>query len=232
MKPKTLPSLLAAAVIGIGTSQGAVLVNWDFSGLDWRSSGSTGLVTNDLAPNPILLAASSNALAGLSSTDLTPSASLRVVVNNTTAAGEADIRDFDFSGDGTNDNYVEFTLTADVAGTLNVDSISVSQWRNGAGAADGMAFDVSVNGGVFSLYDAVQVDANSGSGPSFDTFTFNEAIVGADTVAIRFTPRAVNEGSTGNIHVNNIQVNGSVPEPSSLALIGLGGFALLLRRRA
>ena len=225
-------TVMASALLGASSAQSSVLVNWDFSGLDWRSGQGSGLTLNGPAPNPILTVANANAAAGLTVSDLTPSANLKVVINATTAAGEADIRDFDFGGNGSNENYIEFTMTGNAPGSLNIESISISQWRNGGGAVDGMAFEVSVGGGAFSLYDSVQVDSNSGSGPSFDTFTFTEAITGADTVAVRFAPRHVNQGSTGNLHVNGLQVNGSVvPEPSTSFLAGLAGFALLLRRR-
>ena len=66
----------------------------------------------------------SNAAAGLTSSDLTPSPTpagqpngLHVVINATTGAGEADVRDFDFGGDGINDNWMQFILTADAPGT-------------------------------------------------------------------------------------------------------------------
>jgi hypothetical protein len=231
MIKRTIPAI-AASMIALPASQGALLVDWDFSGLDWRAGQGSGLALNDPAPNPILPSAAANAASGLSVTDLTPSAGLAVVINATTAAGEADIRDFDFGGNGTNENFMEFTITAATPDTLNIESIAISQWRNGAGAVDGMAFDVSVDGGAFALYDSIQVDANSGNGPSFDTFTFTEAITGADSVAIRFTPRNVNQGSTGNLHVNGLQVNGTVvPEPSASLLVGLAGMIALLRRR-
>lgn len=235
MNLKILSLLLSVAAVSAGPSLGATLVNWDFSGLDWRAGQGSGLALNNPAPNPILTSASANAAAGLSSSDLTPSpepSGLHVVINATTAAGEADVRDFDFGGNGSNDNYLEFTLTADVANSLNIDFISISEWRNGGGAPDGMAFDVSVDGGGFSLYDSIQVDSAAGNGPSFDTFTFNESIAGASSVVIRFTPRHVNAGSTGNIHINNIQVNGSIiPEPGPLVLVGLGCLGLFCRRR-
>ena len=233
MKNKKISALVFVA-LSTGWSQGAVLVNWDFSSLDWRTGQGSGLALNDPSPNPILGSASGNAAAGISVSDLTPSAGLRVVVNATTGAGEADVRDFDFNGDGVNENYLEFTITGDVPGSVNIETISISQWRNGAGAVDGMAFEVSVDSGGFALYDQILVDSNAGNGPSFDTFTFTEAISGADSVAIRFAPRNVNVGSTGNIHINNIQVSGLVtpiPEPGSMALIGLSGLALLRRRR-
>ena len=226
---------LTIAASSIASSHAAVLIDWDFSGLDWRANQGSGLVTNDLAPNPILSSASANAAPGLSSTDLIPSTGvtpngLRVVVNNNTRQGEADLRDFDFGGNGGNDNFVEFTITGTNPGTLNIDSISVTSWRNGGGAPDGMAFDVNVDGGGYSLYAPVQVDPNTGDF-GFDTFTFSSPIAGATTVGIRFTPRAQNGGSTGNLHINGIAVNGTVvPEPS-VSLLGAFSALMLLRRR-
>ena len=227
-----------AAVIAMQPAGAATLIDWDFSSLDWRTGQGSGLATNDLAPNPILGSSFGNAAAGLSVTDLIPSTgpnledNLKVVVNATTAAGEADVRDFDYGGNGTNENYLEFTITADVPGSLTVETISISQWRNGAGAVDGVAFEVSVNGGAFSLYDAIQIDSDAGNGPAFETFTFTETIAGADSVAVRYAPRAVNQGSTGNLHINNIQVTGTViPEPSALGLAALACCAGMLRRR-
>ncbi|MGD1979361.1 MAG: PEP-CTERM sorting domain-containing protein [Akkermansiaceae bacterium] len=230
---KTKTSFAALAFLaGIQPASAVVLIDWDFSSLDWRAGQGSGLALNDPAPDPILDSSFANAVPGLSASDLTPSAGLNVVINATTAAGEADVRDFDFGGNGTNENYLEFTVTADVPGTLTVDSLSISQWRNGAGAVDGVAFEVSVDGGAFSLYDSIQVDSDFGGGPDFETFTFNETISGADSVVVRYAPRNVTQGSTGNLHINNIQVNGSViPEPSTLGLSALACLAVAFRRR-
>jgi hypothetical protein len=217
---------------GLQPAGAATLIDWDFSSLDWRTGQGSGLATNDSAPNPILASSFGNAAPGLSVSDLTPSAGLNVVVNATTAAGEADVRDFDFGGNGTNDNYLEFTITADTPGTLTVDTVSISQWRNGAGAVDGVAFEVSVDGGGFSLYNSIQVDSDFGGGPDFETFTFSETIAGADSVAVRYAPRNVSGGSTGNLHINSIVVNGSViPEPSTFGLSALACLAMVFRRR-
>ncbi len=232
---KVLPFAVA---LGMQATEAATLIDWDFSSLDWRTGQGSGLATNDLAPNPILGSTFGNAAAGLSVTDLIPSTgpnvedNLKVVVNATTAAGEADVRDFDYGGNGTNENYLEFTITAAVPGSLTIETISISQWRNGAGAVDGVAFEVSVNGEAFSLYDAIQIDSDAGNGPAFETFTFTETVAGADSVAVRYAPRAVNQGSTGNLHINNIQVTGTVvPEPSAFGLAAMACFTGMLRRR-
>lgn len=222
---------------GFQTASATTLINWDFSSLDWRTGQGSGLSLNEVAPNPILGSASGNATSGLSVTELIPSTgpnnrdNLRVVINATTAAGEADVRDFDFGGDGTNDNYLEFTITADAPGTLTIETVSISQWRNGAGAVDGVAFEVNVDGGGFSLYDSIQVDSDFGGGPDFETFTFTQTISAADSVIVRYAPRTVNQGSTGNLHINNITVTGSViPEPGTLGLSALACLAVALRR--
>jgi hypothetical protein len=63
--------------------------------------------------------------------------------------------------------------------------------------------------------------------------TFNETISGANSVEFRFTPRNATAGSTGNIHINGLSVEGTViPEPSGslLALIGIGLIAIRRRR--
>jgi hypothetical protein len=210
------------------------LASWDFSSLDY-----TGLPNNDLAPNPILVAANGNAGAGVSLSDLTPSAELRLTNTANTAAGEADLLRWDLpfggTGDGVNDEYIEFTMTADTPGTLNIDSISISEWRNGAGAPNGMAFDVNVDGGGFALYDAIQNDPNSGDS-MFDTFTFSQAIANASDVVIRFTPRNNGEGGTGDLHINGLTVEGSiaqaaVPEPTSLLFVAATAMGTLFLRR-
>ena len=222
----TIVTLLAVGMIVAlaGTVNAAAIVDWDFSGLDY-----TVLSNGNPAPVPILAASDANAAAGLTSSNLTHFG-LQVSDGNV-VAGEANLREWDVGGDGANDGYLEFTLTADVAGALSVDSISISEWRNGAGAPDGMAFDVSVDGGAFALYDAIQTDSNSGLPASFDTFTFTQVIAGADSIVIRFTSRAAPGGSTGNLHINGLTVNGFVPEPATMTLLALGGFGLLHRRR-
>jgi len=231
------------AVMSTATVHGDVLVDWDFSVLGAPGSDNTAVGgdanTGDNQPVTNLLGAvNANAISGITVTGITDGGSGVLYSNGTPSAGEANVKQWDTPqsvGDGVNDNFLQFTITADTPGTLNIDSISISQWRNGAGAPDGIAFDVSVDGGPFSLYDAVQVDPNFGDG-IFDTFTFVEAIAGADMVDIRLTPRQVNQGSTGNLHINGLTVNGSVavPEPASVAiwsLLALCGIGYALARR-
>lgn len=90
MNVKNWFNTLVAGAFGIAASQSAVLVDWDFSGLDWRTGQGSGLALNDPAPNPILTSTLANAAAGLTSSDLTPSpdpGGLHVVVNDTQVSG-------------------------------------------------------------------------------------------------------------------------------------------------
>ena len=218
---------MALALLISPVARANVLVDWDFSGLDYSST----LSLNDPAPNPVLPASSATIVPGISVSDLVPTPTMRVVVNANTMPGEADLRDFDRGGDGINDEYLEFSLTAEAPGTLEVDSLTISLWRNGAGAVDGMAFDVSVDGGEFRLYDSVQQDEVFGDF-GFDTFEFGEVIPVEETITFRFAPRAVDGGSTGNLHINGLAVYGTlVPEPSFNACWGVILLCGLLSRR-
>ncbi len=136
-------------------------------------------------------------------------------------------------GDGTNNNYLFFTITADAGNELDINSIGINLWRNGGGAPNGMAFDVSIDGGAFELYDTVSVLSAAGGGGPFVPITFTEMISGANSVEIRFTPRNAGAGSTGNLHINGLNVMGSVvpiPEPST-TLLAIAGLLALARRR-
>jgi len=233
---------LAASLLLASALHADLIVDWDFSvlgtpGTDNTSVGGDAVTDDNVGVNNLLGAAYANAAAGITVTGITGGGSVWYS-DGGPAAGEANLKRWDLAGAGagTNDGYIEFTMTADVAGALNIDSISISQWRNGTGAPDGIAFDVSVDGSAFVLYDAVQLDPDFGDSV-FNTFTFSQSIIGADSVAFRFTPRNVAQGHLGNLHINGLTVNGSVnavPEPSSLVIcviIGIAGCGLRRRRK-
>ena len=224
---KSILSCLLALVLGLTSferSRADALVSWDFSGLDY-----TGFADNSPVPNPVLTPADANAVAGLTVSDLTSSGLLTSVGN--LIAGEGNFKNWDVGGDGVNDNYLEFSLEAPVAGGLSVDSIAITLWRNGGGAPNGIAFDVSVDGAAYVLYDDVQTDPNTGD-MGFDTFTFDGLVNDISSLGVRFTPRNAGAGSTGNLHISGLQVNGTiVPEPASLSLLLCGLAPLFLRSR-
>ncbi len=243
MKPNTnINSTLLAGVItclsGLSAANAATLVNWNFASITTAGQGQTSVTpVTDVNSGILLPSAQSGAIAGVSTTDLVGGGTLAYGTSNQ-AAGEINVQRFDGLGttepsDGVPDGWVQFTLSSAALNTLTVETISVSQWRNGTGAPPNIGFQISLNGGVlFTDYDTYQNDPDSGS-VDFDTFIFTNTIAVVDDVIIRFAP--VGGPSTegqGNLHINGLTVTGSViPEPTSALLAGLGALGLLIRRR-
>jgi len=149
-----------------------------------------------------------------------------------------------FDGAIDQNDYWTFTLTADVAGTLNISDFSVDIARaNAANAATDFNVLAQVNGGSTwlssnALFGTDQlVTANQGLG---DWGGFHLDLSGNSTFqninSVEF--RVYHWGSNGTsassrINVDQLVVEGSIaiPEPTSLGLLGLGMVGLLGRRR-
>jgi hypothetical protein len=155
----------------------------------------------------VLGAVHANAAARVEVSDLSAGASNLLYSNGSPALGEANLKNWDLGGDGLNDNYLEFTISAGPNRTISITHISISQWRNGLGAPDGLAFEVSINEAAFEPYGIVRIDPFSEDGV-FDRYTFTQSITRVRSVVIRFAPRSVNIGSTGNLHINGLTVYG------------------------
>ncbi len=233
MKLPIFPFLLLTITALQGRSGAAVLANWDFSGIP----AADVLLENLAQPHPLLVSTNANAASGLSASNLDHlglvySTAVAPGGVGTSVGGELNIKNFDVGSNGSNENYIFFTLMADPGKTLNLDSIVINLWRNGTGAPNGMAFDVSVDSGAFQLYDGIRVQNATGAG-SAGPIAFTQPIVGANTLDIRFTPRNAGAGGTGNIHISGLTVNGSVvPEPTAslLVLSGLASVWMVRRR--
>ena len=205
-----------AAAPGPGPAGAETLVSWDTSGIPAADASQENMEQ----PHPLLPATAANAASGLMSSDLDHvglvySTAVAPGGVDTSIAGELNIKNFDRGGDGMNDNYIFFTLTADAGNTLTIDSIVIELWRNGGGAPNGMAFDVSVDGGAFKAYASV-VTVDSVGGGVYMPITFTETISGAGSVEIRFTPRNAGAGSTGNLHIDALRVEGEVVPASGV----------------
>lgn len=224
--------LLVGLVFLAGTQllRAESLVDWDFSSLPANTE------ENAAATNPLLPASAANAAAGVSSSDLVSSGlTLSTAVApggvGTAIPGELNLKNWDVGGDGTNDNYLSFTLSADPGTALDIDSLTISLWRNGGGAPNGIAWEASVDGGPLEPYGTMIVTESAGGG-AYTDHVFTDAIMGASSVEFRFVPRFATAGSTGNLHIGGLSVEGSlVPEPSSGILALLGVASIMLRRR-
>lgn len=208
--------LLAAAAT---SSQAAVIADWDFSGVTGSEPSA------DIPVGTTLIASTaSGAVSGISSTDLLSGGSLRYEAAGG-AAGELNLKNFHITT-GAGRGSFAFTLTADAGKTISVDNLTMSSYRNGGGAPNKLQWFVTVDAGPEEEYGT----STTGNVTSFASNTFTESITGASSVKFEFRLDGVT--GNGNIHFNDIQINGAVvPEPSSTALLGLGGLALILRRR-
>ncbi|MDQ8208456.1 hypothetical protein QEH52_13110 [Coraliomargarita sp. SDUM461003] len=214
------------------------LFDWDFSGLPLPTADS------DLADQSLLAASENNAITNLTTTDIFGRGTLEstTATSSSASAGELNLMRWDGNGssgtsNGTPNGYFEFTITAAENFQINLDSISISEWRNGAFAPPNIGFQVNIDGAGYTIYDAYKEDNTAGGG-SFSNFTFTETITGASEIVIRFAPvGAIGVDGGGNLHINALSATGTVsaiPEPSSFALaagvLALG--SVMLRRRS
>jgi hypothetical protein len=134
------------------------------------------------------------------------------------------------SGDGTPNNWLQFTLTADPGYSVALTTIDLSAWRNGAGAAANWAFGYSTDNGVsWTQFGDTHTESNSGDA-TFRDVTFTDSVTSGHLL-IRFTAVGT-PGGTGNLHINKMVLEGTViPEPSTVLLGGIGLLALFRRRR-
>lgn len=224
-----LPGLL----LTILPARAALIADWNFTGIPAVPLAQE----NAAAPNPLISSAQSGVIPGLTSSNLTPVGGLQLSSANggttgTALADELNLKNWDAAPNNSNNNYFVFTLTADVPGTLTLDSVSISLWRNGGGAPNNLAWQAVVDGGAATPLGTTQVESASGVGQPFRTYTFSQTIAGATSIELRFRPFGTGSvAGTGNLHINDIQVQGSVvPEPS-VSLLALAALGLAARRR-
>ncbi|MEP2776265.1 MAG: PEP-CTERM sorting domain-containing protein [Luteolibacter sp.] len=148
--------------------------------------------------------------------------------------------------------YWQFSITADSGYTFDLDTLTfdIGRATNGTNdwairtSVDDFAADLvyrdqgtlsTVTGQTvnFNTFSTSGLSGTSGGGEG--TFTAGQFDnLSTITIRIAYDDRQSNTGSASATRLDNWTVNGSVnaiPEPSSAALLGLGGLALILRRR-
>lgn len=216
MKLTTL--LVTSSILALtAMSNAAVLADWTFTGYDAldhaEDATADGVVVADAATYV-------TTLAGVSSTDLVGFGTA-TFSNASASLDELNVRRIN-DGAGS----LDFTISVS-SGTFNLTELSVDLWRNGGGAPGTYLIEANADGAGFVQFGSNSVEANSGDS-TFRTHTFTGDVSGSSIVV-----RLSGLGGVGNVHINDIQASGVtvVPEPSSSALLGLGGLALIMRRR-
>jgi len=219
------------ALIALPSSAGAqtTLADWDFTNAMNPATPGNPVV---IAPGTSVLSSSEvTTSAGITSTDIVTHSiwegnpcnptGLEHSPGNLVATGELNLQKWDgdinsscgVNNDGVNDNYISFELSA-AGPTIDMDQISISCYRNGAGAPSKLAMEVSVDGAPVVPFGApVDVSATA----PFAWYVFNGSISGATTVEVRFVPAdgAFSSAGTGNIHIDGwvVEDTGIVPPP-------------------
>jgi len=114
-----------------------------------------------------------------------------------------------------------FTLSADAGSLLDLDNLTFDSIIGNTGHQ--FSVDVIADGGAAST---IQASTNATSSFDLDLSGLGDV----SSLQVVFNIDAL--GGNSNLQFDNVVVNGEVvPEPASSALLGLGGLALILRRR-
>lgn len=132
---------------------------------------------------------------------------------------------------------VKFDILDYIAGGVDSESFFQAYYANGVNLTDsGVGIDTHGGGGADPA-TVVEGTATIGtigarntitSNATQATFTFN--FTGEENIALVFHNMSGATGAMPIYSVDNLTVD-TIPEPSSTALLGLGGLALILRRR-
>ncbi len=142
-------------------------------------------------------------------------------------------------------DYIGFTLTVDAGGVLSMTSLTFN-WGYGSNQTSitsdaGYELYANIDGAGFSLIESDSIasatynagDFTLGTSANID-LTGLAATADGGNIEFRLHSYTSANNDSGVTAYEQFQFNGdvtSVPEPSSTALLGLGGLALILRRR-
>lgn len=136
--------------------------------------------------------------------------------------------------------YFELTVSAEAGYTLDLDSLSFNSARGGSSGTRGFEIYTAVDGGAFTFGDTPILDVADETGTRSNPRAVSIDLTGAEyqgisSITFRYYALTNSPGSfVRSIDFDGWTLEGDavIPEPGSLALLGLGGICMLRRRRA
>jgi len=129
------------------------------------------------------------------------------------------------------------TFTIDVTGVgISLTDVDLEFTNfNNSGAKQGVnrsvAWTVTVDGSISSPISKQAISASVKDGSVAIVFDSPIAMTGAESYDIRILAQEGIPNSGNNTGIDAMTFHGVIPEPATLALLGLGGLAILKRRR-
>ncbi|WP_411826066.1 PEP-CTERM sorting domain-containing protein [Luteolibacter sp. AS25] len=224
---KKITSLLAFSLFSVPLSHAAVLASYSFTGGSLaEDSGSIYASDATLPATSVTIDTVDPITMDVTSTTTT----VQFVTNNDPAIGDIDTITSTYMPNGDFYSAAEFTYTvSDLASDayLIIDSASINAISRPGGNGRRLSFAISENGSNFNNLGG---RGNSSIGVNLDDSISTTQFVNGDTFTIQLQVRDTVDN--GTYILDDLTLNGTIiPEPSSVALLGLGGAALLLRRR-
>ena len=221
---KTLFATTITAALSVCTAQAEQIAVYNFTGSSFASSDSSTVTASDLAVGAGLTADGANTTIDAGFGNTAPAFKFRYA-----PIGGNDEDRFDA-------DTVSLTVTPAGGDTLDFTSITFDLINiSGSAGITATVYSTVIDGTIDdATNDKIGDYATAGGAGSWEPVSFDLSAYtgksGSQTFVINFWTNGNN--GVHNNYIDNIIVNATVvPEPTSLALLGLGGLALVRRRR-
>ncbi|WP_435892612.1 PEP-CTERM sorting domain-containing protein [Oceaniferula spumae] len=221
--------LAIGLLAGTSSSMAATLASYEFNNPDPGAAGA-GTETVDFTSSDTDMNSTASIFSSGAGFDMN-----RTQVSNGFTSGGLGLsagQGNDLAGAIAANDYFTFTVTAESGFILNLQNLTLDVGRAANGAEDFYVFS-DVDGFADGQQIGSAVDITT-AGTSLPVDLSDSKYSGLSSIEFRIyvDDRASNNDTSSATFVDNVVLTGdAVPEPSSVALLGLGGLALILRRR-
>lgn len=120
--------------------------------------------------------------------------------------------------------------------TITLDTVAVSLWRNGTQAADVYQFAYDSTGNGYDASDFLGTAVTNTTSGVANTFTVSSTLAAMSPatqqeVRLYFWKQGTAGVNSANTHMFNVATTYTIPEPSTMGLLGLCTLGMLARRR-